>query len=113
MRYVACDDGLGIKAQAGQKHLHLLAGGILRLIENYERIIQRAAAHKSEGGNFDNTLLQKSFEFVSVEHVVQGVIQRAHVGVDFLLQCAGQKSEALAGFHRRAREDDAVDLLSQ
>src|ERR1700722_4897149 len=66
LRDVTSDDRLGIKAQAGQKHLHLLAGGILRLIENYERIIQRAAAHKSEGGNFDNAFLQKSLQFCCV-----------------------------------------------
>src|SRR6202166_4695627 len=71
---VTGDDRLGIKTQARQKHLHLLAGGILRLIENHERIVQRASTHKCQRGDLDNALLQKSLQLVCVEHVVQGVV---------------------------------------
>ena len=43
-------------------------------------------------------------------HVVQRVVERAQIGVDLLLEIAGQEAEALAGFDGRAREHDAVDL---
>ena len=86
---VAGDDGFGIETEARQKHLHLFAGGILRFIENYEGIIQRAPAHEGERRNFDNSLFQEAFELIGIEHVVERVVERAHVGIDFLLQGAG------------------------
>ena len=45
------------------------------------------------------------------DHVVQGVPQRAQVGVDLRHEVAGQEAEPLPGLDRRAGEDDAVDLL--
>ena len=36
LRYVAGDDRLGIKSQAGYEHFHLLRGRVLRLVEDYE-----------------------------------------------------------------------------
>jgi hypothetical protein len=45
------------------------------------------------------------------DHVLQRVVQRAQVGVDLLLQVAGQEAQVLARLHRRARQDDALDPL--
>ncbi len=40
--------------------------------------------------------------------VVERVVQRAQVGIDLLREVAGQEAQALARFHGRAREHDAL-----
>ncbi len=44
---------------------------------------------------------------------MQGIVERAQIGVDFFLQVAGQEAQPLARLDRRARQDDAVDLALQ
>ena len=41
------------------------------------------------------------------------IIERAHVGIDLLLKCSGEKTQALAGFHCRPRENNSSDLLGE
>jgi len=59
------------------------------------------------------SFFEKALQFVGFQQVVKRIIERPHVGIDLLLQRPGQKTEALARFHCRAREDDAVDLLRE
>src|SRR6266487_4565948 len=89
------------------------AGGDLRFVENHEGIVQRAPAHESQRRNLDDSLFQKAFQLVRVEHVVKRVVQWAHVRVDLLLQRPRQKTQSLARFHRRPRQNNAVYLLRQ
>ena len=56
LRHVSRDHGLGVIAEPRQEHLHLLAGGVLRLVHDDERVIQRAAAHESERRYFNHIL---------------------------------------------------------
>ena len=44
------------------------------------------------------------------EHVVKRIVERAQIGIDLLLHVAWKETEALAGFHGGARQDDAIDL---
>ncbi len=46
-----------------------------------------------------------------VQHVIERVVERTQIGIDFFLQSAGKKSQTLAGFDRGTRQNDAVDLL--
>jgi hypothetical protein len=110
---VAGDDGGGAEADAGQEHLHLLDGGVLRLVENDEGVVQGAAAHVGQRRDLDDVALDELGDPLEAEHLVQRVVQRAQVGVDLLRQIAGQEAELLAGFHRRAHQQDAADLLLQ
>jgi hypothetical protein len=57
------------------------------------------------------TPFRKAGDILGVEHVVQGVVERAEVGQDFLAQVAGQEAERLAGLDGRAGEDDALHLV--
>ena len=50
---------------------------------------------------------------LGVHHVVERVVERTQIRVHLLLQVARQEPELLAGFDRRARQDDAADLLGQ
>src|SRR5580698_2295682 len=110
---IAGDNGLGVETEARQEHLHLLAGGVLGFVQNHEGIVERAAAHESERSNFDDALFEEAIEFVGLEHVVERVVKRAHVRIDFFLQRAGKKSKALAGFNRGPSENDAIDALGE
>ena len=113
LRDVAGDDSFGVEAEARQKHFHLFTGGVLRFVEDDERIVERAAAHEGERRDFDNSLLEKRFELVGVEHFVKSVVERAHVGIDFFLERAREEAQFFAGFDGGTREDDAVDLLGE
>ena len=44
---------------------------------------------------------------------MQRVEQRAQIGIDLRHQIARQETQPLAGLHRRARQDDAVDLVAR
>ena len=48
-----------------------LGGRVLRLVEDDERVVQRAAAHERERRDLDRPLLEIGVEPVSVEHVVE------------------------------------------
>ena len=111
LRDVARDDRLGAEAEARQEHLHLLGRRVLRLVEDHERVVQRAAAHERDRRDLDRAALDVARHALDVEHVVQRVVERPQVRIDLLLQIAGQEPQLLARFDRRPRQDDAVDLL--
>ncbi len=55
---VAGDDGLGVVAEAGEEHLHLLVGGVLGLVHDDEGVVERAAAHEGQRRDLDDVGLQ-------------------------------------------------------
>src|SRR5262247_783313 len=59
LRHVAGDHGLRPEADARQKHLHLLGGRVLRLVENDKRVPQRTASHKRQRRDFDYALFNE------------------------------------------------------
>ena len=66
---------------------------------------------KASGATSMMSFLQKALELVRFEQIVQRVVERTHVRIHFFLQRAGKKTQPLARFHRRTRQDDAVHLL--
>src|SRR5262245_11174119 len=55
--HVPGDDDLRAEAEPCQEHLHLLGARVLRLVEDDERVVQRAAAHERQRGDLDDALL--------------------------------------------------------
>ena len=110
LRHVAGDHHLRAEAEPRQKHLHLLGARVLRLVEDDEGVVQRAAAHEGERRDLDRALLHVGGQAVGVEHVVERVVERAQVRVDLRQQVAREEAEPLAGLDRRPREDDPADL---
>ena len=108
---VAGDDDLGAEAEAGEEHLHLLGRGVLRLVEDDERVVERPAAQERQRGDLDGAGGEQLGDRLGVDHVVQRVVERAQVGVDLLAERAGQEAEPLPRLDGRAAEDDPVDLL--
>jgi hypothetical protein len=70
-----------------------------------------AAPHVRQGGDLDGAAFHQAADLLAVHHLVEGVVQRAQVGVDLLRQGAGEEAELLPRLDRRAGQDQAVDLL--
>src|SRR5439155_27093479 len=51
---VAGNHRLGAVAETREKHFHLLAGGVLRLIQDHKRVVKRAATHEGERRHLDS-----------------------------------------------------------
>ena len=108
---VAGDDHPRVEAEPGEEHLHLLGAGVLRLVEDHEGVVERAAAHEGERRDLDHAALEVAVDAVGVEHVVERVEERPQVGVDLGLDVAGQEAEPLAGLDRGPGEDDPLHLF--
>ena len=110
LRRIARDDDLGAEAEPREEHLHLLGRRVLGLVEDDERVVERAPAHERERRHLDDALLHVGRQAVGVEHVVERVEERAQVGVDLRQHVTRQEAEPLARLDGRAREDDARHL---
>ena len=107
---VAGDDALGAEADAGQEHLHLLGRRVLRLVEDDERAVERAAPHEGERRHLDGPPVEQPLRALGLEQVVERVVERPQVRVDLGHQVAGQEAEPLARLDGGAGQDDAGDL---
>src|SRR5450756_3111509 len=108
---VSGDHDLRAESEAGEEHLHLLARGVLRLVQDDERVVEAPAPHVSERGYLDRARGHELGDRVGVDHVVQGVVERAQVRVDLLVEGARQKTEPLPRLDGWPGKDDPVDLL--
>ena len=66
---------------------------------------------KASGATSIGAPFEQPLGAFGLEHVVEGVVERAQVGVDLGHQVAGQEAEPFAGLDRGPGQDDAVDLL--
>ena len=99
---VAGDDGLRAEAEPGEEHLHLLGGRVLRLVEDDERVVERAAPHVGERRDLDRAPFHEPADRVGLDHVVERVVERAQVRVDLGEHVSGQEARAA----RRLRPRD-------
>ena len=67
------------------------------------------ATHESQWRDFNLKFFQHFFDFVVPQHFIQGIVQRPQIRIDFVVQVSGQKTQALAGFHRRTHQHQASD----
>src|SRR6266508_3129048 len=111
LRHVAGDYGLRPEADARQKHLHLLGGRVLRLVENDKRIPQRTSPHECPRRDLDHALYNEFGHALVIDQIEERVVKRAQIRIDFVLQVSRQEAELFAGLDRRARKDDAIDSL--
>ena len=71
---------------------------------------QRAPAHEGQRRDLDPLFLDQLLHLLLRQEVVQRVVERLHVGIDLVLHVAGQEAQPFARLHRRARQDDLVDM---
>ena len=67
---------------------------------------------KASGAISISPVCKRAFDDPRIHQIVQRVVDRPQIGIDFLAQIAGQKAEPLAGFDRGPRQDDAIDFLA-
>ena len=105
---VAGDDGPAAESDTGEKHFHLFRRRVLGLVQNDEGVVQRPAAHVGQRGDFDGLFLETFLGAFETEQIVERIVQRAKIRIDFLGQIAGQKAEAFAGLDGRTGQDNAL-----
>jgi hypothetical protein len=108
---IACHDATRANAKPGEKHKHLLGGGILRLIKNNERVAEGAAAHIGQRGDLDDIPIHQLLEFLRFEEIMKGIVKWSKIREDFFLEVAREEAEGLARFDGGAGEDDPLDLV--
>ena len=106
---VSGDDEFGVHAHASQEHLQLAHVGVLGFVEDDAGPVQGAAPHIGEGGNLNRAVSDEFLEPAGRDHVLQGVVQGLEIRVQLVLEVSGQEAQALAGLHRGAGEDDALE----
>ena len=112
LRQIARDDHLAPVAEACQKHFHLFAGGVLRFVQNDERVGERPSAHIGKGRDFDDALFHEFCICLEPEHLLKGVVEGAKVWIDLGLQIAREETELFARFHGGTGQNDLFHLLA-
>src|SRR5438128_42094 len=69
----------------------------------------RCAVGRLDGRALDRPMLDRAFHALRRHHVVQGVIERPQIRIDFRLHVARQEAKILPSLDRRAGEDDSPD----
>src|SRR5438094_8339799 len=76
---IARDHSARVHAEASEKHLHLHARRVLRLVENDEGVGQGAAAHVGERRDLDRAAVDRLLHPVARHHVLEGMMPRDRV----------------------------------
>jgi hypothetical protein len=113
LRDVAGDDRARAESDAGQEHLHLLGGRVLRLVEDDERVVQRAAAHEGDRRDLDDSALEELGGLLVPQDVVERVVERPQVRIDLLDHVARKEAQPLPRLDRGPGQHDPLDLLLQ
>lgn len=92
---VTRNHGTRPKADARQKHFHLLRRRVLCLVKNHKRIVERPSAHKGKRRNLDDLLFDESLRFFKAEQIEQGIVERAQIRIDLLHQIPRQKNRVV------------------
>src|ERR1700747_1905368 len=69
LRDDAGDDHLRAEAEPREEHLHLLWRGVLGLVEDDERVVDRPSAHEGKRRDLDHTALEVAGDLLGVENV--------------------------------------------
>jgi hypothetical protein len=75
-------------------------------------MIESAPAHVRERRQLDRAALEQLPDFVESHQIVERVVHGTKIGIDFLRKVAGQESQPLPRFHRRAHEYDSLHLIA-
>src|SRR5690606_39738705 len=82
-------DLLRAVAEAREEHAHLLAGRVLRLVEDDERVVERAPAHERERRHLDLPALLELLGALEIEHVDRKStrLNSSHVKISYAVFC--------------------------
>ena len=88
LRDIAGNDDFRAEAEACQKHLHLLACGVLCFVENDKAVVQCPPAHICQRRNLNISALKILSIRLRPQHIEQRVVKWTQVGVNLVLQIA-------------------------
>ena len=109
LAHVAGDHGACEPKPMRVRNIFICSGVVFCASSRITKALFSVRPRMKASGAISSALRSKAFcTLLETHQVVERVVQRAQVGVDLLRQVAGQKAQALAGFHRRAREHDAL-----
>ena len=97
-------------AEAGERHLHLRRGCVLRLVQHHPALGKRAAAHVRNRGQLQPVGAEQTVNLLGGEDGVQRVQHRAHKGRQLLIGRARQEAQVFARMHRRAHKDETLHV---
>ena len=112
LRNVARHDDFRPHSHAGQEHHHLGDRGVLSLVENDERVVQRSSPHEGQRHDLHDVPFHIAFDRVKVEDVVQGIQERTEIRVDLREEIARQKPQLFTRLHCRTNQDDLPHLFA-
>ena len=81
--------------------------GVLGLVKDHKRIIEGAAPHVGQRCDLDDASRHKFGDDFRVDHFPQRVVEGPQVGVDFVVEGAGEESEFLPRLYGRPGQDDS------
>ena len=78
----------------------------MRLIQDNECIVQGASAHISQRCNLNGSGTHVITQLIGRYHVIEGIIERPEIGVDFFFQVTRKKSQVFPSLHGRTGKND-------
>src|SRR6185437_7916610 len=107
---VAVDDHRAVLADAGEEGLDFGGCGVLRLVEQHEGVLPRAAAHHLERHQLDGAVLERDVVGRLADALLDRLRDGYGPGRELVLERTGEEAQRTAAGDVRAREDDPVDL---
>ena len=108
LRRIARDDCFAAKANASEEHFHLFRRRILRFVQDHKGVVQCAPSHIGKRRDLNSLFLEKTLYPFETHQIVQGVVERPQIRVDFLRKISGQKAQPLTRLNSWARQDQAL-----
>ena len=111
LRGISGYNDFGTETDTGQEHLHLRRCRILCLIKDNKRIVERTASHVRERRNLNQAFFHVFLEALCSHDLIQRVVERPQIRVNFTLQVARQETEFFTRLNRRTRQDNTAYLI--
>ena len=111
LTHITSHNHTGTQAQSGEEHLDLGSRSVLRLVENDDSIAQRTTTHIGEWSNLNDVGFKQFTEFSRRYHILQGIIERLQIGIEFILHLTRQKAQFLTSLNSRTRKYNLAYLL--
>ena len=105
LRGISGYNDFGTETDTGQEHLHLRRCRILCLIKDNKRIVERTASHVRERRNLNQAFFHVFLEALCSHDLIQRIVERPQIRVNFTLQVARQETEFFTRLNRRTRQE--------
>ena len=109
---VTCNNSRGAKAQSRQEHFHLFARGVLSLVENDERVVERSTAHEGKGAT---SMIFRSMYLPTSRNRASHRVRRkeGEIGSTFCVKSPGKKPSRSPASTAGERVEYVLRLLEQ